>query len=69
MAKERYANSSPLEDFVRYGAEYMKEYPGTWYHNSRESMELYILRKTRGSVNPRVIRDYVNELYDSVGIE
>lgn len=69
MVKERYANSSPLEDFVRYGAEYMKEYPGTWHHNSQEHMARYILRESKGRCNPYALKDYVNRLYASIGIE
>lgn len=64
--KERYALSSSIELYIIYTAEYMKKY-AAWYNHGPEDMINFIMKKSRGHMDPHVLRDKVNELYRSVG--
>jgi len=69
MTKERYANTSNLELFIIHAAKYMELYPNSWHEHGQESMVSYVMYNTKGSMNPHALRDQVNRLYASVGIE
>ena len=69
MTKERYAIASNLELFIIYAAKYMEKYPNNWHEHGQESMVSYIMYNSKGSMNPHALRDQVNRLYASVGIE
>lgn len=58
---------SEFEMFIIYGAIYMKEYP-EWYELERDNMIKYMMKESKGQMNPYVLKDKVNELYRSVGV-
>jgi hypothetical protein len=66
MFNMRYALKSNFELFIIYAAKYTKKCP-EWHDKSHEDMVTFIMKESKGAMNPYVLRDKVIELYRSVG--